>query len=185
LLRHGAAMYFRRHGNMEDPRDQALADAWEEREEREVQDFLLAYLLPSRLVYLERRDHELAELSGCSEELIQLRRQRLVAGKVVELRQPPHWSAYPHYWVTRWRSPVRPAVRIRARNEAGPLFEVPTSAEDLDDLQWRVNVELIAFTRDEFQAKYARYEVPPEENGMIPLGQMGAWTSRVGRRRGF
>ena len=185
LLRHGAGMYFRRHGDMDDPRDQALAAAWEEREEREVQNFLLAYVLPSRLMYLERCDHELAEQSGCSVELVQLRRQRLVAGKVLELRQPPQWSAYPHYRVTCWRSPVRPAVRIRALCEGGPLFEIPTHLEDMDDLQWRINVELIAFTREEFVAKYARYEVPPEEDGMIPLGQMAQWTARVGRRKGI
>jgi hypothetical protein len=179
---HGAAVYFRAWGDMSDPRERALAEAWESTEEREVEDFLMAFLLPSRMVYLLRQDEELSEQSGCSLQLVRLRRERL-RGKVYELRRPAGWSAYPHYWLTRWNARHRPAIRIRSRNEAGPLFEVPTSLDDADRLQWRMNAELVAFTCDEFTAKYSRYRVEPETDAMIPLSEMAGWLQRMHGKR--
>jgi hypothetical protein len=177
---HGAAIYFRQWGDMSNPRERALAESWEAMEEREVEDFLLAFLLPSRLVYLMRDDAELAEQSDCSPELVRLRRERL-RGKVYELRRPAAWSAYPHFLLTRWNAPHRPALRIRSRNEAGPLYEVPTSPEDADHLQWRLNAELVAFTYDEFATRYRAYRVDPETDAMIPLAELAGWAQRLGR----
>jgi len=175
---HGAAVYFRLWSDMSNPRERARVESWEHAEEREVEDFLLAFLLPSRMVYLLRHDEELAELSGCATELVRLRRERL-RGKVYELRRPAGWSAYPHFWLTRWNARHRPAIRIRSRNEAGPLFEVPTCTEEADRLQWRMNAELVAFTCDEFTAKYSRYRVDPETDAMIPLSEMSGWLHRI------
>jgi hypothetical protein len=175
---HGAAMFFRTTGDMTNPRERALARAWEAAERRAVEDFLLAFLLPSRMAYLLRNDVELAEQSGCSVELVAMRRERL-RGKVYELRRPAAWCAYPHFWLTRWNAPHRPAMRIRSRIEAGPLYEVPISNEDTDRLQWRMNAELIAFTCDEFTSKYSRYRVEPETDAMIPLPQLASWSNRL------
>jgi len=181
LLRHGAGWYFRRYGDMDDPRERALADYWEEHEEREVEEFLLAFLIPARLVYMIRDDHDLAELTGCAVSLVQRRRQRL-RGKVVELRQPPAWSAYPHFWVSIWKRGGRPSICVGPYQDDGTDYEIPTNAEDLADLQWRINVELICFTLDEFRAKYRRYQGGPAVDGKIPLPELRAWGARLGRR---
>lgn len=176
LLKHGASQFFRQHG------ESTLAQVWEEREEREVEDFLLAFLIPARLAYLIRSDLDLAELTGCSVQLVQLRRERL-RGRVVELTRPPAWCAYPHYVVTRWHSPSNPCLRIRSRRHGGPLYEVASSPDDIHDLTWKVNVELVALTLQEFEARYGSCRVAPEEDALIPLDQIRAWTRRVGQRR--
>jgi hypothetical protein len=175
FLGHGLAARLRAEGEFE------RAAAAERTEEREVEDFLLAFLLPSPVVYLTKRDMDLAEASGCSLELVRLRKERL-AGKVTYFEHPAQWAASPHFDLTRWDAPQSPAIRIRERDN-GSLFEVPTNPDDIEELIWRINAELAVFTYDEFLAKYRRLAVPPERSARIPGGEMAAWRARLDQAR--
>lgn len=183
LLAHGMSAVLREHGDIDDPRRHRLAEAWEEREEREVEDFLLAWLLPSQLVQLLRNDADLAEESGCAPALVRRRREQL-RGKIHRLTAPPKWSAYPHFLLTRRNSAQRPAIRVRSRQNRAVVYEV-FAAGDLDALQWRVNAELIALTHDEFCEKYRDCRVGDESEteAVIPLPELGRWAQRYGQPR--
>ena len=181
LLKHGAADALREHADLGCARDREMIRTWEDAEEREVEDFLLAFLLPAEVLSLVRRDRDLLEICCCSPELIRIRKERL-GGKHYHLQRAPSWSAWSHYQVAIWDSPSRPAVRIRSNRIDGRTFEVGCPPEELDYNQWRANADLIAFTLEEFEGKYRRYQVGAERSGMIPVGEMGVWAERLRRQ---
>lgn len=172
---HGLSARLRAAGEFE------RAAAMEATEEREVEDFLLAFLLPSPVVYLVKRDQDLCEASGCSLDVVQLRKERM-AGKVVYFHHPAQWCAEPHFDLTRWDAPQSPAVRIRER-ETNALFELATNPDDIEELIWRLNAELACFTYDEFRAKYRRHQVPPERSARIPAEEMASFRARLDAQR--
>ncbi len=178
LLSHGAGDFFRLHGDMSNPRDRALADRWEEREEAEMRGCLLALLLPAALVGLYRSDGELAEAAGVSIDLVQERRRQL-RGRKSFVTQPPPWSAWHAYGVTYWPSGLCPRLRIGARVADGRVFEVPVQPADLPRTRWQVNADLVALNLDEFHLKYAAAECAPSEGADLTLTELYAWAEKL------
>ncbi|HTE18796.1 MAG TPA: hypothetical protein VK689_10510, partial [Armatimonadota bacterium] len=95
LLTHGMAVLLRQTAP-EDLRLYRLARRWEWHDEALAREFVQAWYLPSRLVQRIPDDWELAFQSRCSPEVVRRRRESL-AGRVVELHEPPRWSAGRHY----------------------------------------------------------------------------------------
>ena len=167
LLKHRVAAFFREQGPMDLQSHRVLANRWEMAEESEVFAFLLAFFLPSRLVYV-LRDADLVEQSGCTPELVQLRRQRL-NGKYIDLREPPEWSAYWRYEVSFWDDDVKPYYRVAHREPQQRAYFIPIAPHETRQWQFRLNADLMALTVAEWQIKYRTFEAGPVQPATMSL----------------
>lgn len=184
LLRHGAGDFFRLNGDMGNPEERALAEAWEQREEAEMRACLLAILMPAFLAVTYRSDHELAEAAGVSVELAAERRLSLRQRRFF-LDYAPAWSAWHTYSVTFFPSGLCPRLRVKARIANGRVFEVPVPVGEKERTRFQINADLLALSVDEFHVKYRAAECPPAENADLSLQETYALAAELfdGKRK--
>jgi len=176
---HEAAHVLQGHGMAELLRSvgqDRMAAAVEDLEEEEVEAFLLAFLLPAHVVYQVKRDTDLAELSGCSLEVVQRRRKASIPRH--HLKLPCSWCAREHFKLTHCPAPQNPVLLVEER-ETGAQFWLPAPPDDVDGLVWQLNTELMAFTPDEFRAKYQGFAVPPASSVLFSVEQFNAHRARL------
>ena len=174
LLQHGAVMLFAEGFDLNDPQERELMRLWEQRQEQEVLECMLAILMPEALVGQFRSDHELAEAAGVTVDLAIERRRMLRSGRRTWLREPPSWSAWQVYEVRFQPSTHWPRLRVDSKYGNGRVFEVPLKY-GLERDRFQLNADLMALTPDEFHLLYADCEVPPAEKATMTLRQMYEW----------
>ncbi|MGV3719834.1 MAG: ImmA/IrrE family metallo-endopeptidase [Actinomycetota bacterium] len=139
-----------------DFRVERLARRWDAQDERRANDFVLAWLLPSRLVARASWSvWELAELANVSAELVSLRRRQL-RGRVVELTTAPRWSAALVYHAVVYHGGAA-ALQVVRRGSIAPVFDFPAWKPHLDRDALQVNADLVALTPTEFELKYEAF----------------------------
>jgi hypothetical protein len=128
-------------------------------EDQEAEAFAAAWFLPARLVHDIPDDASLAAQSRTSQAEVRARRADL-AGRVVELREPPTWSAW-HNLVLNPRSGEACCRRFHYRPMAlapgeKPVFIpklLPTGTISEAEAR-QADLDLWALTATQFFAKY-------------------------------
>lgn len=151
----GLAAYLRPHSE-ESPRLARLSRMADAKEEALCAEFVLAWLLPGRLL----SDGSAEEESQVELALIARRRERL-RGRYVLLTAPPVWSASQTLALTREDPPA--VLRLRGTRVE---YAVPLGALDADAVTLQVQADLIALTDAEFAAKYRHHRV--RERHVLP-----------------
>lgn len=145
-----------------------LARAWDRQDERRAHDFVLAWLLPARFLRMYQNE-ELCELAGVTPELVQARRERYGRGGR-RGEGLPRWSAANLYHVIVHVE--RALLYVARRGSSLPVFDLPSDRQYLERDAAQLNLDLLALTTAEFEAKHRRHAYHAPEARPLDCGEL-------------